>query len=109
MKGFLFAITHSLPTAMLMLEDGNIVAQHGGSDAGDAKYWLMHYLPLKLAELKPPMEVDDIEIITLDQELVEKHLYGGEPMSILGKDVKKAFDNNQKLKKEKETKKKIKK
>ena len=93
-KVFIFAMDHALPTAMAMHEDGNILYQHAGSDYHDAIAWLHYH--------HPDLE-SDYEVVTPEEKLVKRHLYKGEPISILGEDFKNAFDNNQKLRKEQET------
>lgn len=100
-KGYLFAYTHALPTAILLLENG-YAFNHGGSDAGDAKSWLQHYLPLKLDDSELELTVDDIEIIELDQKKAEEHLYRGLDSVIafgkeIGEGIKNAIKENNKL------------
>jgi hypothetical protein len=85
-KLYVFCFTHSLPTAMAMNEDGDVIAQHGGSDADDATYWLFYHRP----HLQKSY---DVEIV--DQKLIERHLYKGEPLTILPEGLVTAFRKNQ--------------
>lgn len=70
-KAYLFCLTHALPTAMLMTEDGDVVESHSGSDADDAKAWFYHFKKDK-----------GYEVIEVDQSLIHKHLYEGASLDI---------------------------
>ena len=85
MKAFLFCFTHSLPTAMLLTEEGVIVQVHGGSDADDAKYWFNHFNKGK-----------GYEVVEMDQKLIDQHLYHGASIETLPADFVAAFRLNQK-------------
>lgn len=87
MKGFLYSITHALPTAVVMLEDGKIACSHAGSDSDDARSWLLHH--------HQNTTLKDVEIVSIDQELFERHYYNAEPVTILPEDFQKAIINAQ--------------
>ncbi len=89
-KGYLFAITHALPTAIVLADNGHVLCTHAGSDADDAKYWLRYH--------HDETTLKEVEVIELDQDLVEKNLYHGAPILSLGKNVANAFKLNQELK-----------
>jgi hypothetical protein len=95
-KLYIFCFTHALPTALAMTEDGDVIAQHGGNDADDAIYWLFYHRP----HLR-----EEYEVVEVDQKLVERHIYKGEPLEILPEGLVAAFRKNQekgsKAKKEK--------
>lgn len=71
-KGYLFCLTHALPSACLVDESGVIVQSHGGSDADDAISWFNHFNKGKGY---------DVEVI--DQKLIERVLYKNESTDIL--------------------------
>jgi len=71
-KGYLFCLTHALPSACLVDENGVIVQSHGGSDADDAISWFNHFNKGKGY---------DVEVI--DQKLFERVLYKKESTDIL--------------------------
>ncbi len=86
-KIFVFALDHALPTAMAMHENGKVIYQHSGSDYDDAVNWLHYHHP----DIK-----EDYECVELDKKLIKAHIYEGADIKTLGKDVVKAFANNQK-------------
>lgn len=64
MKAYLFCLHHTLPSAILMTEEGNIVASHGGSDIEDAKYWFNHF-----------HKGDGYEVEEIDQKIIDRFFY----------------------------------
>lgn len=91
MKLFVFCVTHAMPAAIAMTEEGDVIAQHGGSDAGDAIYWLFYH--------RPQLE-KNYEVVIVDQKLIEQHLYKGASIETLPKDFVAAFRENQRKGKE---------
>ena len=71
-KGYLFGMTHAMPTACLLNDDGEIVKSHGGSDYHDAVYWFNHF-----------KKGDGYDVEVIDQDLVHKVFYKGASIDIL--------------------------
>lgn len=71
-KGYLFCMTHALPSACLMDETGQVVKSHGGENADDAKAWFYHF-----------KKDDGYDVEEIDQSLVHKVFYEGASPEIL--------------------------
>lgn len=83
-KAYLYGTKHGMPAVTLIDEDGYVVGSHGGSSIEDAEGWFNHYNRGK-----------GYEVIRVDQKVVERHIYGGEPLDILPEGLIKAFKLNQ--------------
>ena len=93
-KVFLMALTHALPTAIAMTEEGNVIATHAGSDADDAIQWLKHH--------NDTTKLEGYDQKIIDQGLWERYLYHDEPITILPEEFQKALKANLELKKQRE-------
>ena len=96
MKIFIFSITHALPTAMCMTEEGVVKYSHGGLNDSDARYWLHYHHP----DIQK-----DYEVVELNQELIEAHLYKGADLTTLPEDFVAVFRENQRRGEEEKAKK----